>query len=390
MKYKLSEIMEVIGGGTPKTSNPNYWNGDIPWLSVKDFGNDKKYVYETEKYITKLGLMSSSTKLLDKGDIIISARGTVGEIAIIPYPMAFNQSCYGLRAKKEIIDESFLYYLLKHNIRILKKNTHGSVFDTITKDTFNEIEVDVPALECQKKIAFLLSDYDEKIELNDKINNNLLEQVLTLYRNKFVDTANNERVICRADKYFDISIGKTPPRKEPQWFSTNPQDVTWVSISDMGTCGLYISSSSEQLTKQAVERHNVKVVPDNTVLLSFKLTVGRIAITNGEMTTNEAIAHFKTDKKEINEYLYCYLKCFNYQTMGSTSSIATAVNSKIIKGMPFVVPTNYELEEFHGFAAPMFAKIKANQIETDNLTALRDSLLPKLMSGELDVSNIEL
>ncbi|MFR7415503.1 restriction endonuclease subunit S [Ruminococcus bromii] len=222
------------------------------------------------------------------------------------------------------------------------------------------------------------------------INNNLLEQVLTLYRNKFVDTANNERAICRADEYFDISIGKTPPRKEPQWFSTNLQDVTWVSISDMGTCGLYISSSSEQLTKQAVERHNVKVVPDNTVLLSFKLTVGRIAITNGEMTTNEAIAHFKTDKKEINEYLYCYLKCFNYQTMGSTSSIATAVNSKIIKGMPFVVPTNDELEEFHGFAAPMFAKIKANQIETDNLTALRDTLLPKLMSGELDVSEIEI
>lgn len=127
----------------------------------------------------------------------------------------------------------------------------------------------------------------------------------------------------------------------------------------------------------------------DTILFSFKLTVGRIAITNGEMTTNEAIAHFKTDKKEINEYLYCYLKCFNYQTMGSTSSIATAVNSKIIKGMPFVVPTNDELEEFHGFAAPMFAKIKANQIEIDNLTALRDTLLPKLMSGELDVSDID-
>lgn len=222
------------------------------------------------------------------------------------------------------------------------------------------------------------------------INNNLLEQVLTLYRNDFVDTVHDEREICRADEYFDISIGKTPPRKEPQWFSTNPQDVTWVSISDMGTCDLYISSSSEQLTREAVERHNVKIVPDNTVLLSFKLTVGRIAITNGEMTTNEAIAHFKTDKKEINEYLYCYLKCFNYQTMGSTSSIATAVNSKIIKGMPFVVPTNDELEEFHGFAAPMFAKIKANQIETDNLTALRDILLPKLMSGELDVSDIGL
>lgn len=99
--------MDLIGGGTPKTSNPDYWNGDIPWLSVKDFGNDNRYVYETEKHITKLGLMNSSTKLLDKGDIIISARGTVGEIATIPYPMAFNQSCYGLRANKEIVDENF-------------------------------------------------------------------------------------------------------------------------------------------------------------------------------------------------------------------------------------------------------------------------------------------
>lgn len=265
-----------------------------------------------------------------------------------------------------------------------------SAYPSLKPSDIENLELMLPDKKTQERIVAILRSIDEKIKENNAINNNLLEQVLTLYRNKFVDTANNERAICRADEYFDISIGKTPPRKEPQWFSTNPQDVTWVSISDMGNCGLYISSSSEQLTKQAVERHNVKVVPDNTVLLSFKLTVGRIAITNGKMTTNEAIAHFKTDKKEINEYLYCYLKCFNYQTMGSTSSIATAVNSKIIKGMPFVVPTNDELEEFHGFAALMFAKIKANQIETDNLTALRDTLLPKLMSGELDVSNIEI
>lgn len=214
--------------------------------------------------------------------------------------------------------------------------------------------------------------------------------MLAMYRNKFIDTTNAERTICRADEFFDISIGKTPPRKESQWFSNTPEDVTWVSISDMGSCGLYIRKSSERLTQEAVKRFNIKVVPDNTVLLSFKLTVGRIAITNGEMTTNEAIAHFKTDCKSINEYLYCYLRCFNFETMGSTSSIATAVNSKIIKGMPFVVPTNYELKEFHDIAAPMFAQIKANQNEIYNLTALRDTLLPKLMSGELDVSTIEL
>ena len=266
----------------------------------------------------------------------------------------------------------------------------GSTRGNINAQTLGKMEIPLIERKMQDALVSILSSIDKKIKKNNEVNNNLLEQVLTLYRNRFIDTVNNKRRIFRTDKYFDISIGKTPPRKEPQWFSTNPQDITWVSISDMGTCGLYISSSSEQLTREAVERHNVKIVPDNTILLSFKLTVGRIAITNGEMTTNEAIAHFKTEKKEINEYLYCYLKCFNYQTMGSTSSIATAVNSKIIKGMPFVVPTDDELIDFHSVAAPIFAKIKANQTESKNLTAVRDTLLPKLMSGELDVSNIDI
>ena len=173
MKFKLSEIMDLIGGGTPKTSKPEYWDGDIPWLSVKDFNNDFRYVYETEKHITQLGLENSSTKLLQPGDIIISARGTVGEIATIPFPMAFNQSCYGLRAKKEIVTEDFLYYLIKHNVYVLKRNTHGSVFDTITRGTFEGIEVDIPDLEIQSQIAGVLSDLDKKIELNSRINENL-------------------------------------------------------------------------------------------------------------------------------------------------------------------------------------------------------------------------
>lgn len=173
MNYKLSEIMELMGGGTPKTSIPDYWNGDIPWLSVKDFNNESRYVYKTEKSITKMGLENSSTKLLSKDDTIISARGTVGAIAMIPFPMAFNQSCYGLRAKAKIVDSVFLYYLIKHNVYILKKNTHGSVFDTITRDTFDRIEVDIPHIELQKKIASVLSLIDDKIELNNKINDNL-------------------------------------------------------------------------------------------------------------------------------------------------------------------------------------------------------------------------
>lgn len=183
---KLSEIMDLIGGGTPKTSNPDYWDGDIPWISVKDFNGERRYVGDTEKKITKLGLENSSTKILSKGDIIISARGTVGELAIIPSGMAFNQSCYGLRAK-DFVDSCFLYYLLKQSVNILKHNTHGSVFDTITRETFENISVKLPPLPTQQKIAAILSSLDDKIELNNKINTNLEQQAGALFKNWFVD-----------------------------------------------------------------------------------------------------------------------------------------------------------------------------------------------------------
>lgn len=222
------------------------------------------------------------------------------------------------------------------------------------------------------------------------LNNNLLEQVMAYYRNMFVNENTEQSHICRADEVFDISIGKTPPRKEFEWFSDDPKNIRWVSISDMGDCGVFISDSSEYLTPDAVSKFNLVRIPSNTVLLSFKLTVGRIAITDGEMTTNEAIAHFKTDNKDIVEYLYCYLKTFNYGNLGSTSSIATAVNSKIIKAMPFVIPSNEKLKEFHDFASPFFAHMKAIQAENRQLTLLRDSLLPRLLDGEIDVSDIEI
>ena len=144
--YPFSNLVDIIGGGTPKTSLEKYWNGDIPWISIKDFNSSQKYVLNTEKTITELGLNNSSTKLLKKNDIIISARGTVGEVAMIKYEMAFNQSCYGLRVH-DSLNKEFVYYLLKYNIYKLKNMVHGAVFDTITRDTFDNIIVNIPSLE---------------------------------------------------------------------------------------------------------------------------------------------------------------------------------------------------------------------------------------------------
>ena len=184
MKTSLIDIVKLIGGGTPKTTKSEYWGGNINWLSVKDFNNENRYVYSTEKTITEEGLNNSSTKLLQKNDIIISARGTVGELAMIPYPMAFNQSCYGIRAVKGV-DSTFLYYLIKNSVKKIKLITHGSVFDTITRETFANIDVEIPDIKTQQSIANVLSNIDDKIEINQRINNNLEQQAQALYENIF-------------------------------------------------------------------------------------------------------------------------------------------------------------------------------------------------------------
>ena len=297
---KIGEVVDIRRGSSPRPIHKFLATEGMPWVKIADATSDtSRYIWKTNEFIIEDGV-TKSVKVAPE-TLIVSNSATPGLPKIMKITACVHDG-WLVFSNYRGITRDFLYYKFIDIRRTLVNQANGSVFQNLKTDIVKDFDIDIPCIETQKKIVEILSQIDEKIELNNAINNNLLEQVLTLYRNKFVNTANNQRATCRADEYFDISIGKTPPRKEPQWFSTNSQDVTWVSISDMGTCGLYISSSSEQLTKQAVERHNVKVVPDNTVLLSFKLTVGRIAITNGEMTTNEAIAHFKTDKKEINEY----------------------------------------------------------------------------------------
>lgn len=194
-----------------------------------------------------------------------------------------------------------------------------------------------------------------------------------------------------ADNIADISIGKTPPRKESEWFSgQKTNNITWVSIRDMGLFGTHTGNTSEYLTADAIKKFNIKKVPKGSILLSFKLTLGRVAISSEELTTNEAIAHFVEPKYDVNTpYLYCYLSNFNYETLGSTSSIATAVNSKIIKKMPILVPTKNSLNCFKKQSEPLFEKMKSLDDETVILTKLRDTLLPKLISGELRLDKIE-
>lgn len=392
----INDVCILVTDGSH--SSPKSVNDGKYMVSVKDF-TDYGFDFASCRMISNddYETLKRNGCVPQIDDVLIGKDGARFFEDIIIYRQrekpALLSSIAILRCDKSKILPDFLYYVLRTpSFRQDVKDNYGSgsaIPRIILKD-FKRMMVSYPSLEKQQAIISVLTAIDSKIQANTEINDNLEQQAMALYRQMFVENNNDARRECRADEYFDISIGKTPPRKEAQWFSMNPTDCIWVSISDMGRCGMYIADSSEYLTHESVDKFNIKVVPDNTVLLSFKLTVGRVAITDGAMVTNEAIAHFKTDKPEINEYLYCYLKDFNYQTMGSTSSIATAVNSKIIKAMPFVIPTDAELVSFHSATAPMFEMIKTRQRENTRLAELRDSLLLKLMSGEIDVSAVQL
>ena len=395
MKYKLSEIMDIIGGGTPKTSKPEYWNGDIPWLSVKDFNNDYRYVYETEKTITQAGLDNSSTKLLKRNDSIISARGTVGEMAMIPYPMAFNQSCYGLRAKEGLVDEEYLYYLIKHNVVVLKKNTHGSVFDTITRDTFDDIEVELPSLVEQKIVASILRDLDDKIEVNNKINKNLEQQAQAIYRSWFVNYEPFDGT--KPDDWSDGTIdalgteiicGKTPSTKKSEYYGGN---TPFITIPDMHGC-VYIVSTERYLSDAGVVSQPKKTLPPNTVCVSCIGTAGLVTLVSEESQSNQQINSIIPKEGISVYYIYLLMQTLaeTINKLGQSGSTIVNLNKTQFGKIQVMIPSKRVLQDFDSLCRPLFDTILSNQKENINLSELRDTLLPKFMSGELDVSDIDL
>ena len=380
MKYKLSELMDVIGGGTPKTSKAEYWNGDIPWLSVKDFNNDCRYVYRTEKNITQEGLKNSSTKLLDSGDIIISARGTVGEIASIPYPMAFNQSCYGLRAKEEVTTSHFLYYLIKHNISVLKNQTHGSVFDTITRDTFQGIEVDIPEIKEQEKIASILADLDAKIELNIEINNNLEQQAQAIYQQMFIDNPAPDWIEGSLSDIANITMGQSPSGS-----SYNEDGIGAIFFQGRAEFGFRFPTIRLYTTEPK------RMAYANDILMSVRAPVGDLNVAHNDCCIGRGLAaiHSKTNHQSFVLYTMFSIKK-QLDVFNSEGTVFGSINRNSLNDMPILIPDDEQIEKFELIVAPMDAAIRNNYDEICRLQAVRDSLLPRLMSGELDVSNIGL
>jgi type I restriction enzyme S subunit len=381
MKYKLSEIMDIIGGGTPKTSKPEYWNGDIPWLSVKDFNNDYRYVYETEKTITQAGLDNSSTKLLKRNDSIISARGTVGEMAMIPYPMAFNQSCYGLRAKEGLVDEEYLYYLIKHNLVVLKKNTHGSVFDTITRDTFDGIEVELPSLAKQKVVASILGDLDDKIEVNNEINKNLQAQANTIF-SKAYNASTDQQPFTSAIK---VLGGGTPKTGNSDYWNGS---IPFFTPKDVGDP--YTFRTEKYITESGLEHCNSRLYPINTSFVTARGTVGKVSLAGAPMAMNQSCYALVSDVVDPLMVYFYALKAVTSLKHKASGAVFDAIVTRDFDTEVIHMLSDSDSQRVIKAITPMMKTIHNNATENIRLSELRDALLPRLMSGEIDVSNIEL
>ena len=208
---KLSQVVDFVSGGTPSTSNPEYWDGDIPWLSVKDFNNEKRYVFETEKSITQAGFDNSNTNYIEPDDIILSARGTVGAFAQVGRKMTFNQSCYGLRAKKEI-SNSYLYYILGELLVQFKAKAYGSKFDSITIGTFDEIMIPLPPPEVQQQIVAACQAIDQEFEEAEKTIDGAKKEMEQLFSDAFAKA--NELYRLSDTDIFEIAIGKRVLKSE--------------------------------------------------------------------------------------------------------------------------------------------------------------------------------
>ncbi|MGI2251243.1 restriction endonuclease subunit S [Staphylococcus cohnii] len=399
-------------GKTPKKLKGE-WNekGTFRAVSAKNIKNMQLVNLESLKKVDNELYKKWMKKEVSKNDILLTSEAPLGESLFwdSDEKIVLSQRVFGLKPNTDIVNPKYLFAYLqtpkfKHE---LTSRESGTTVTGIRRKELEKTIIEVPSQNIQKFIGDLFYITNKKIKNNQNIIANLEELSQTLFKRWFVDfefpdengnpykSSGGEMVdselgeipkfwnVAKAEDIYKITIGKTPPRKLTELFSEN-EGIDWVSISDMKTEGMFINHTKEKIVEEGIINYKVKVVPKGSVLLSFKLTIGRVKITNKELTTNEAIAHFFSDNMH-QLYTYLYLKNFNFEYLGNTSSIATAINSKIVKKMPILVPKQRILTKFINRVEPFMKSIDIVQCENIKLTQLRDTLLPKLMSGEIEI-----
>lgn len=397
-EFKTLDELGLVARGKSKhrpRNDKKLFGGAYPFIQTADVKKANFYISEYSETYNEVGLAQS--KLWNPGTLCITIAANIADTGILSMPACFPDSIMGFVPYDDISDVRFIKYCFDILQSKCKQISQGTAQDNLSWEKLSTIKFPAPSLNIQRRIAEILSRYDSLIENYQKQIKLLEEAAQRIYKEWFVDLRfpgyENTKIVDgvperwerkKAQDFFAVSIGKTPPRVEKKWFTDGENGIPWVSIADMKDV-IFIYETSEKLIDEACNKFNVKILPLGTVILSFKLTVGRVAITSVPVCTNEAIAHFSKKGSNWIYYTYSYLKNYNFDTLGNTSGISKAVNSTIIKNMPFMMPCEEVLSAYEKVLQPYFNKMNNLYCSIRFLTEARDRLLPKLMNGEIEV-----
>ena len=377
-KIKLIDLTIDNKGQYGLGASASPFNMNYPlYLRITDI-DDNSYVGNLPTCVNPNEYIDYKNYLLSKNDIVFARTGNStgrnyfynGEFKNVVFAGFLIK--FALDPNK-VVPQYVSYYCQSQKYKAtIDLLSNGSTRKNLNAHQFGEIEIPMYSSNMQQHIVNIIGSIDDLIESNKTKIFNLQSICNEKFKNINLDNSNSVKM----NEIFNVIIGRTPPRKEKEWFS-NEKGFKWISISDMGRANIYVINTDEYLTNDAVNKFKVPIVPKNTILLSFKLTVGRISITTEDMVTNEAIAAFTNCPKNLFYYLYFYLKNYNFSNAGSTSSIATAINSKIIKELEFIVPQENELSNFNELVKPCFDLIDNLNKINQNLRELKQKYLNK-------------
>ena len=399
---KIGDICKKIcSGGTPKSNEPSYYGGNIPWLNTKEINFNR--IYNTEKYITSSGLNNSSAKWIDANSVIVAMYGaTAAKVSINTIPLTTNQACCNLTIDETIADYRYVYYYLCRNYQHLALLANGGAQQNLNAQQIKDFNIILPQLPIQHKIANILWTIDDKIELNRRINDNLEEQAKALFKSWFVDFepfkngpfADSELgkipqgwTIGTLSDVGDVIGGGTPSKAVSEYYTN--EGIAWITPKDLSTNNCkFISRGETDISELGYKNSNAKLMPRGSVLFSSRAPIGYISIAKNEICTNQGFKSI-VPQKAGTCFIYYFLRnnTSKIESMASGSTFKEA-SGGLMKLLEVIIPTKEILTNFEKAVQPLFDMQENNEDESIRLSVLRDTLLPKLMSGELSIEEV--
>lgn len=382
---KVEEMVDVIGGGTPSTKVPKYWNGKIDWFTPTEIGR-KKYAYQSKRKLTEEGLINSSAKILNEGTVLLTSRAGIGDLAILKIKACTNQGFQSL-SPHEAIDSEFLYYLMLTKKKELLERASGSTFLEISPNNVRNILIQVPKKQEQTAIVTVLSDTDALIEHLEKliakkkaIKQGTMQQLLT--GKKRLPGFSGEWKVKKLGEVAEMSSGGTPLTSNNSYYGGQ---IPWVVIADMTRIEKYLFNTEKNITELGLEFSSAKLLKKGTLLFAMYASIGKCAIAKVDITFNQAILGIKT-KKIDTEFLYYYL-AFNEQKFLQMGQAGTQnnLNKEIVQNLDIPYPYIEEQTAIATILSDMDADVERLEKKRDKYTMLKQGMMQQLLTGRIRI-----